>query len=83
MVFSELPSNETGRCFINNEDNLNKMNIVIEEGIMREEKLRKIITDAVQVKCTLTHAMNPNLSESEFLQFCSQPESDWSGLEPD
>lgn len=72
-VFSELPSNETGRRFIQNEDNFNNVKIVIEKGIKPEEKLGQIITDAVRVKCTLSHAMNSNISESEFIRLCREP----------
>lgn len=72
-VFSELPSNETGRQFIKNEDNINNVKLVIEKVIKPKEKLRKIITDAVRVKCTLSHAMNANFSESEFIRVCRKP----------
>jgi len=47
--------------------------LVIEKEIKQEEKLRKIITDAVRVKCTLSHAMNSSLSESEFIRLCREP----------
>lgn len=72
-VFSESPSNETGRRFIQNEDNLGNVRLIIEKGIKPQEKLRQIITDAVRVKCTLSHAMNTNLSEPDFIRLCREP----------
>jgi len=72
-IFSELPSSETGRHFIQNEDNLSNVKLVIEKGIMPQEKLRQIITDAIRVKCVLSHAMNPNLSEPDFIHLCQIP----------
>ncbi|MFC1578411.1 hypothetical protein ACFL36_05305 [Thermodesulfobacteriota bacterium] len=72
-VFSESPSNETGRSFIQNEDNLSKVRLVIEEIIKPEENLRQIITDAVRVKCTLSHAMSTNLSGPDFNRLCREP----------
>ena len=72
-VFSESPSNETGRRFIQNEDNLSNVNLIIEKGIKPQEKLRQIITDAVRVKCTLSHAMNTNLPEPDFIRLCREP----------
>jgi hypothetical protein len=73
-VFSESPSNETGRRFIQNEDNLSNVRlVVIEKWIKPQEKLRQIITDAVRVKCTLSHAMNTNLSEPDFIRLCREP----------
>ena len=71
-VFSESPSNETGRRFIQDEDNLKNVMLVIEKGIKTQEKLKQIITDAVRVKCTLSHAMNPNLSERDFSGLCRE-----------
>jgi hypothetical protein len=72
-VFSESPSNETGRRFIQNEDNLGNVRLVIEQGIKPQEKLRQIITDAVRVKCALELAMNTNLSEPDFIRLCREP----------
>ena len=72
-VFSESPSNETGRRFIQDGDNLGNVRLVIEKEIKPQEKLRQIITDAVRVKCTLSHAMNTNLSEPDFIRLCREP----------
>lgn len=72
-VFSESPSNEAGRRFIQNEDNLSNVRLVIEKGIKPQEKLRQIITDAIRIQCTLSHAMNTNLSEPDFIQLCREP----------
>lgn len=72
-VFSESPSNETGRRFIQNEDNLGNVRLVIEKGIKPQEKLRQIITDAVRVKCILSYAINTNLSEPDFIKLCREP----------
>jgi len=72
-VFSELPSNEVGKRFIQNEDNLSNVRRVIEKAIKPQEKLRQIITEAVRVKCTLSHAMNTNLSEPDFIRHCREP----------
>lgn len=49
------------------------MKLVIEKGIKPQEKLRQIITDAVKVKCTLSHAMNTNFSEPDFIRLCREP----------
>lgn len=72
-VFSEPPSNETGRQFIKKEENLKTIKFVIEKSIRPQEKLRQIITDAVRVKCATTHALNPDLSEPDFLCLCREP----------
>jgi hypothetical protein len=72
-VFSESPSNETGRRFIQNENNLSNVRLVIKKGIKPQEKLGRIITDAVRVKCTLSHAMNTNLSEPDFIRLRREP----------
>ena len=72
-VFSESPSNETGRRFIRDEDNLSNVRLVIEKAIKPQEKLRQIITDTVRVKCTLSRAMNTNLSEPDFIRLCREP----------
>jgi len=72
-VFSESPSNEKGRSFIQNEDNLSNVRLVIEKGIKPQVKLRQIITDAVRVKCTLSDTMNTNLSEPDFIRLCREP----------
>ena len=72
-VFSEVPSTDVGRRFIQDEENRSNVALVIERSIKPEVKLRQIITDAVRVKCTLSHAMNPNLSEPDFLRLCRDP----------
>ncbi|HUS38051.1 MAG TPA: hypothetical protein VMX74_01290, partial [Pirellulales bacterium] len=38
-----------------------------------QEKLRRILTDAVRVKCTTAFGLNANLSEAEFYRFCREP----------
>ncbi len=72
-VFSNPPSNEIGRLFIQNQHNLKNVKLVIENAIKPKEKLKQIITDAVRVKCILEHAWNPNLSGEEFTRLCSEP----------
>ena len=47
--------------------------MVIEETIRPEEVFREIITDAVQLRGVLRHDMNPELSQSEIIQFCIRP----------
>ncbi|MDP8246523.1 MAG: hypothetical protein P9M00_00125 [Candidatus Tritonobacter lacicola] len=72
-IFSEIPSNETGKDFMKNETNIVNINLVIEKSIKPEEKLRQIITDAVRVKCIVAHGINANLSEDEFKRQCQYP----------
>ncbi len=72
-VFSDPPSNETGRQFILDEDNVKNVMLVIEKSIKPVEKLRQTITDSVRVKCTLSHSKNPKLSERDFIRLCREP----------
>ncbi len=72
-IFSESPSTERGREFIQDQDNFDNVKFVIENKIKPKEKLRQIITDAIRVKCTLANAMYPNLSEPDFIRLCQEP----------
>lgn len=72
-IFSEIPSNELGGKFIQNETNIANIELVIEKSIKPEEKLKQIITDAVRVKCTVSHGLNTKLSENEFMRQCKYP----------
>ncbi len=72
-IFSEIPSNETGKKFIQNETNIANIELVIEKSIKPEIKLRQIITDAVRVKCIVSHGLSTKLSEYEFIRQCKYP----------
>ena len=72
-IFFESPSNVTGSDFIQNEDNLNNVRLVIEKSIKPQKKLKVIITDAIRVKCNLSYATNTNLSEKDFIRLCREP----------
>lgn len=50
-VFSEDPSNEEGRQFVEDEGNRKRVALVIDRTIRSEEKLVRIITEAVRVQC--------------------------------
>ena len=72
-IFSESPSSETGRLFLQNEDNINNVMLIIEKYIKPQENLMEGITEAVRVKCALSHSMNNNLSEPDFIRLCREP----------
>ena len=72
-VFSDPPSNEIGRQFILDENNVKNVLFVVEKGIKPVKELRKTITDSVRVKCTLSHSMNPKLTEPDFVRLCREP----------
>ena len=72
-VFSEAPSNEVGRRFIEDEENGKNIALVIERAIKPQEKLLRIITEAVRVKCMQSYAVNPSLAEPDFLRLCYEP----------
>ena len=72
-LFSDIPSNEIGKEFIQNETNIANIELVIEKSIRHEEKLRQIITDAVRVKCIVSHGLSTKLSEDEFIRQCRYP----------
>ncbi|MCK5012912.1 MAG: hypothetical protein KAS66_03765 [Candidatus Omnitrophica bacterium] len=72
-IFSEVPSNETGKKFIQNETNIANIKLVIEKSIKPEEKLKQIITDAVRVKSIVSHGLSTGLSEDEFVRQCRYP----------
>ncbi len=72
-MFSDIPSNETGKKFIQNETNITNIELVIEKSIKPNEKLRQIITDAVRVKCIVSHGLSTKLSEDEFIRQCRYP----------
>ena len=72
-IFSETPSNELGKIFIQNETNIANIDLVIEKSINPEEKLKQIITDAIRVKCIVSHGLDTKLSEDEFVRQCRYP----------
>lgn len=72
-VFCESPSSETGRVFIEDEENRKNVALVIERAIKPQEKLLRIITEAVSVKCMQSYGMNPNLPEMDFHRSCREP----------
>lgn len=75
-IFSESPSNEIGKSFVEKEDNVSKINHVIESIIKPQDKLKRIITDAVRVQCILSHSMNPNMPkmvETDYGMLCPEP----------
>lgn len=72
-VFSESPSNETGRVFIEDEENRRNVALVIERAIKPQEKLLRLITEAVSVKCMQSYGMNPNPPETDFHRSCREP----------
>jgi hypothetical protein len=72
-VFYESPSNQVGRQFIQDNDNLNNIKLLIEEEMGPEEMLRQIITDAVRVKVFLVDDMIPKQSIMDTLRYCIDP----------
>ena len=72
-IFSEVPSNETGKEFMQDEINIANIELVIEKSIKPEEKLKQIITDAVRVKSIVSHGLSTGLSEDEFVRQCRYP----------
>lgn len=72
-VFSDVPSNEVSRRFLEDEENLSNIALVIESAIKPQEKLLRIITEAVRVQCMLSSAVNPSLAETDFLRSCHEP----------
>lgn len=72
-VFSEPPSNEAGQLFLEDEENQRNIDLVIERMIKPQEKLCRIITDAVRVKCMQSYGLNPNLPKTEFHRLCREP----------
>ena len=70
-MFSEPPLNEAGRRFLEAEENRRNVALVIERAIKPQEKLLRIITEAVRVQCLLSYDMKPNLTH--FLRCCDEP----------
>ena len=73
MVFCEPPTGDIGAEFISDEDNVRRVKSVIEEHLQGQEKLKRIITDAVRVLCTARHGLNPKMSPDEFQRQCKDP----------
>lgn len=69
-VFSESPSNDKRKLFIESNDNVNNIKLIIDELIRPRQKLKQIITDAVWVQCILTYSMNSNLSKTDYDRLC-------------
>ena len=72
-VFSEAPSGDSGRVFAEDADNRKNVALVIERAIKPQENLRRILTDAIRVKCTQAFGPNANPSEAEFHRLCREP----------
>ncbi|MCH8343922.1 MAG: hypothetical protein IH983_08035 [Planctomycetes bacterium] len=72
-VFSEASSGETGSAFLEDDENRQNIALVIERVIKPQEKLLRIITEAVRVKCMQSYGMNPNLPEADFHRLCREP----------
>lgn len=67
-IFSESPLDETGRSFIQSEENLDIIHRLIEQEIKPNKEFKQIITDAVRVQYIFYFDLNTESSEQDFLQ---------------
>jgi len=72
-VFSEEPWNRAGRDFLASETNRDRARSAIEKLVQPHETLRRLITDAVRIKCIHEYRGSERRSESELRRILREP----------
>jgi len=72
-VFSEPPTGSIGETFLSQPENMARVREVIGEVLQPRDELRRIVTDAVRVKCTVNHGRNPRMGPVEIRRQCLDP----------